>query len=162
PVDPVDDALFHDGHERRHLLDAESLQQLRVLVGVDARDAQAVALLAGDVCEQALHAARRSRRCAREEDEHRQRWLPHRRRVPRTDADRNYTQPRMYELWLIGIAAGAGAAFGLAAAGAFARFDRAPLLAALVALVAGALLGWLVFDWKAAIAGGVVGALSGF
>jgi len=68
----------------------------------------------------------------------------------------------MYELWLIGIAAGAGAAFGLAAAGAFARFDRAPLLAALVALVAGALVGWLVFDWKAAIAGGVVGALSGF
>jgi hypothetical protein len=68
----------------------------------------------------------------------------------------------MYELWLIGIAAGAGAAFGLAAGGAFARFERAPLLAAIVALLAGALVGWLVFDWKAAIAGGVVGGLSGF
>jgi hypothetical protein len=68
----------------------------------------------------------------------------------------------MYELWLIGIAAGAGAAFGLGAAGACAGFARAPLFAALVALVAGALVGWLVFDWKAAIAGGIVGALSGF
>ena len=68
----------------------------------------------------------------------------------------------MYELWLIGIAAGAGAAVGLAAGGVFARFDRAPLVAAIVALVAGALVGWLVFDWKAGVAGGVVGALSGF
>jgi hypothetical protein len=68
----------------------------------------------------------------------------------------------MYELWLIGIAAGIGVALGLAAAGAFARSARAPLLAAAVALVGGGVIGWLVFDWKAGVVGAVAGALSGF
>jgi len=67
----------------------------------------------------------------------------------------------MYELWLIGIAAGVGVALGLAAGGVFARSDRAPIAAALVALVGGGLIGWLVFDWKAGIVGAVAGALSG-
>ena len=68
----------------------------------------------------------------------------------------------MHELWLIGIAAGAGAALGLVAAGLLARFDRTSLWAALLALVAGGALGWLVFDWKAGVAGAVGGALGGF
>ena len=68
----------------------------------------------------------------------------------------------MYELWLIGIAAGIGVALGLAAAGAFARSPRAPVFAAAVALVGGGVIGWLVFDWKAGVAGAVAGALSGF
>jgi hypothetical protein len=68
----------------------------------------------------------------------------------------------MYELWLIGIAAGIGVALGLAAAGAFARSARAPLLAAAVALVGGGLIGWLVFDWKAGVVGALAGALGGF
>ena len=89
PVEPVDDPLLDDEYERRHLLDAEALQELRVLVGDDALEAQAIALLAGDVCEQALHAARRSRGRAGEEDEHRQRCRVHRGRVPRTGVDRN-------------------------------------------------------------------------
>jgi hypothetical protein len=68
----------------------------------------------------------------------------------------------VYELWLIGIAAGIGVALGLAAAGAFARSARAPLFAAAAALVGGGLIGWLVFDWKAGVAGAVAGALGGF
>ena len=68
----------------------------------------------------------------------------------------------MHEIWLMGIAAGIGTALGLAAAGAFARSDRAPLLAAAVALVGGGLLGWLLFDWKAGLVGAIAGVLSGF
>jgi hypothetical protein len=68
----------------------------------------------------------------------------------------------MHEVWRIGISAGGGAALGVLAAGLLARFDRAPLAAALSALVVGGLLGWLVFDWKAAVAGAVGGALGGF
>jgi hypothetical protein len=67
----------------------------------------------------------------------------------------------MYELWLIGIAGGIGDALGLAAAGAFARSARAPLAAAAIGLVGGALIGWLVFDWKAGVVGGIAGVLSG-
>jgi hypothetical protein len=69
---------------------------------------------------------------------------------------------RMHEVWRISIAAGAGAAFGLAAAGLFARLARAEVAAAAVALVAGGLLAWLVFDWKAAVAGAVGGAFGGY
>jgi hypothetical protein len=68
----------------------------------------------------------------------------------------------MNELWHIGIAAGAGAAFGLVAAGLLARYARGAVAAALVGLVAGGALAWLVFDWKAAIAGAAGGALGGF
>ena len=68
----------------------------------------------------------------------------------------------MYELWLIGIAAGVGVALGLAAAGVFARSARAPVVAAAVALVGGGVIGWLAFDWKAGVAGAVAGAFSGF
>jgi hypothetical protein len=68
----------------------------------------------------------------------------------------------MHEVWLIGISAGAGAALGVAAAGLLARFERAPVAAGALALVAGGVLAWLVFDWKAAIAGAVGGLLGGF
>jgi len=68
----------------------------------------------------------------------------------------------MREVWVIGISAGAGAALGVAAAGLLARSQRAPVAAALLALVAAAALAWLVFDWKAAIAGGAGGLLGGF
>jgi hypothetical protein len=68
----------------------------------------------------------------------------------------------MREVWHIGISAGGGAALGVLAAGLLSRLDRAPLVAALSALVVGGLLGWLVFDWKAAVAGAVGGALGGF
>ena len=68
----------------------------------------------------------------------------------------------MHEIWLIGIAAGIGTAIGLAAGGALARSDRAPFLAAAVALVGGGLIGSLVFDWKAGLVGAIAGVLSGF
>jgi hypothetical protein len=68
----------------------------------------------------------------------------------------------MHEVWVIGISAGAGAAIGVAAAGLLARSQRAPAAAAVLALVVAAVLGWLIFDWKAAIAGGVGGLLGGF
>jgi hypothetical protein len=68
----------------------------------------------------------------------------------------------MREAWHISISAGAGAALGVLAAGLLARAPRAPLAAGLIALVAGALLAWLVFDWKAAVAGAVGGALGGY
>jgi hypothetical protein len=67
----------------------------------------------------------------------------------------------MREVWHISISAGAGAALGLVAAGLLARTQNAPVIGALVALVAGAVLAWLVFDWKAAIAAAAGGALGG-
>jgi hypothetical protein len=68
----------------------------------------------------------------------------------------------MHEVWVIGISAGAGAALGVAVAGLLARSQRAPVAAAVLALAAAAVLAWLVFDWKAAIAGGAGGLLGGF
>jgi len=68
----------------------------------------------------------------------------------------------MHEVWRISIAAGAGTAIGILAAGLVARSLRAPLLAAATALVVSGALAWVVFDWKAAIAGAAGGALGGF
>jgi hypothetical protein len=68
----------------------------------------------------------------------------------------------MHEVWRISSSAGAGAALGLVAAGLVSRYDRAAVWASLLALVAGAALGWLVFDWKAGLAGAVGGACGGF
>jgi hypothetical protein len=68
----------------------------------------------------------------------------------------------MHEVWRISSSAGAGAALGLVAAGLLARYDRAALWAALLALVAGGALAWLVFDWKAGVAGALGGAHGGF
>ena len=68
----------------------------------------------------------------------------------------------MHEIWLIGISAGAGAAFGVATAGLLARSARAPVAAAVLALALGGVLAWLVFDWKAAVAGAAGGLLGGF
>jgi hypothetical protein len=68
----------------------------------------------------------------------------------------------MREIWHISISAGAGAALGVAAAGLLTRSARAPLAAAVLALAAAGALAWLVFDWKAAIAGAAGGLLGGF
>jgi hypothetical protein len=68
----------------------------------------------------------------------------------------------MHEIWLISISAGAGAALGIAAAGLLARSARAPVAAAVLALAVGGVLAWLVFDWKAALAGAAGGLLGGF
>jgi hypothetical protein len=68
----------------------------------------------------------------------------------------------MHDVWVTGISAGAGAALGVAAAGLLARSHRAPFIAALLALAAAAVLAWVVFDWKAAIAGAAGGLLGGF
>ena len=67
----------------------------------------------------------------------------------------------MHEIWLISISAGAGAALGIAGAGLLARSSRAPIAAAVLALAVGGVLAWLVFDWKAAIAGAAGGSLGG-
>jgi hypothetical protein len=68
----------------------------------------------------------------------------------------------MQEVWRISSSAGAGAALGVVAAGLLARYDRAAAWAALLALVAGGAVAWLVFDWKAGVAGAVGGACGGF
>ena len=68
----------------------------------------------------------------------------------------------MREVWHVSIAAGAGAALGLLAAGLLARVRIVPLIGALLALVVGALLAWVVFDWKSAIAAAAGGALGGY
>ena len=67
----------------------------------------------------------------------------------------------MHEIWLISISAGAGAALGIAGGGLLARSSRAPIAAAVLALAVGGVLAWLVFDWKAAIAGAAGGLLGG-
>ena len=68
----------------------------------------------------------------------------------------------MHEVWRISSSAGAGAALGLLAAGLLARYDRAAEWAAAVGLIVGGALAWLVFDWKAGVAGALAGALGGF
>src|ERR1051326_1623258 len=68
----------------------------------------------------------------------------------------------MHEVWRISISAGAGTALGLLAAGLLARVARTALLAAVLALVAGGVLAWIVFDWKAGVAGAAGGALGGY
>ena len=52
PLDPGDDAPFDHKRERRHLPYPKTLREVGPLVHVDA---EAVALLPGDMCEQALH-----------------------------------------------------------------------------------------------------------
>jgi hypothetical protein len=68
----------------------------------------------------------------------------------------------MHEVWIIGISAGAGAAIGIAVAGLLARSARAPVAAAVLALAVSGVLAWLVFDWKAGLAGAAGGLLGGF
>src|SRR5690242_11372653 len=72
-ADPALEALdhphaLHQG-QCRHRPDLEVLRQLGLLVDVDLRDAQALPLLAGEVGDEALHAARRARVGCAEEDE---------------------------------------------------------------------------------------------
>src|SRR3954451_14587435 len=54
--EPIDGALVLDHDKRGDVLDAEPLGEVGPLVGVDAKHPHTVALLAGDVREQALHA----------------------------------------------------------------------------------------------------------
>jgi hypothetical protein len=68
----------------------------------------------------------------------------------------------MHEVWIIGISAGTGAAIGIALAGLLARSARAPVAAAVLALAVSGVLAWVVFDWKAGLAGAAGGLLGGF
>src|SRR5215216_3547689 len=86
-VDAIDDTVVDHEHERRDVLDRELLEQARVLVCVHAPDAEPVALLALDVSEEALHAARRSGSRAREEHQHGERSRVHRVVFPGSRAD---------------------------------------------------------------------------
>lgn len=62
---------------------------------------------------------------------------------------------------MIGLSSGAGAAFGVIAAGLLARAPQAAFLAAVVAALAAAVISWVVFDWKAALAAAIAGILAG-
>ena len=68
----------------------------------------------------------------------------------------------MREVWHLSLSAGGGAAIGIVLAGLLARTPRSAVLAGVVALAAGAVLAWVVFDWKAAIAAAAGGLLGGF
>jgi hypothetical protein len=57
-VESRDDALVPDERERRNAVHLELLRKVGLPVDVDAGGAQPTALLAGEVCEQALHSAR--------------------------------------------------------------------------------------------------------
>src|SRR5437867_12602587 len=67
----------------------------------------------------------------------------------------------MREVWHLSLSAGGGAAIGIVLAGVLARSVRAALVAGVVALAVSGALAWLVFDWKAAIAGALGGLLGG-
>lgn len=60
--------------------------------------------------------------------------------------------------YTVGIAAGLGAAFGILAAGLVPR----RVVTVVAALALGVVVGFVVFDWDEAIAGGVGGVLGGF
>ena len=68
----------------------------------------------------------------------------------------------MHEVWRISIATAPELRSESSPPALLARSARAVLAAAVVGLVAGAVLAWLIFDWKAAIGGGAGGALGGF
>jgi hypothetical protein len=73
---PCDLAVDHE-NERRNLSNAEFAHQPGMIVGVHTPHAQAFALLAGDVREQALHPAGGAGGRAREEDQHGRRRIAH-------------------------------------------------------------------------------------
>ena len=116
-----------------------------MLVGVDAPDAQAVALLPRNVRQQALHAAGGTGSRAREEDQRRSRVVTHYLELlPGSAGSKRAVLhwPRMHEVWRISIATGAGAALGIAAAALLARSRaRRASQPRWSALVAGAVLG---------------------
>src|SRR6266540_4297606 len=70
-LDPVDDALAFDEHERGNIRDLEALRELGLLLDVDADHAEPRPFLAGEMREQALHPPRWSRALGAEEDEQR-------------------------------------------------------------------------------------------
>ena len=170
--EPRDGAFVLDEHEGRHELDLERLGELGPLVDVHTRRSEPVALLAGEVSEQALHAASRARSLAREEDEQRHcvliHWCPPV-VLPGPQIQRGTlllphpvsgqtvsTLSRVGAWYWIGVCAGLGAALGVLAL-AFLRDVR---VAIPLAVAAGVVLGWMLEAWTGAIAGGV-GAVLG-
>src|SRR5581483_887915 len=153
--------LVHE-HERRR----EGYGKLRREIGsaleVDLRKAEAMALLARDVGEQALHAARRPRmgRCEEEQEwaavGHRAKDFAAQCPFSGRPKPRRYTPAAMGAWYWIGVFAGIGAALGLAAAAAFPRW----LVAAVPAAALGAAVGYLAVNWPEAV-GGAVGGLAG-
>ncbi len=173
-LEPRDGALVLDEDERRHELDLELLGELGPLVDVDARDSEPVALLAGEVREQALHPASGAGALAREEDEQGPCGLGHWSVLlvvpgPRQRGDvvcsrfgsrgnRHYTGARVGLWYWIGVCAGLGAAVGVLAV-ALLRDVR---IALPVARAAGGAAGWVLEEWSGAVAAGVGGALGAF
>ena len=160
-VDAIDDTVVDHEHKRRDVLDREFLEQARVVVRVHAPDPQPVALLALDVSEEALHATRgpeveRVKKTSMgsgawstaSSSPVRERTKLHSAPHVRALADRHRRRDRC----------GPGPRCG----GRIRALRPRAVFAAAVALVGGGLIGWLVFDWKAGVAGAVAGALSGF
>jgi hypothetical protein len=69
PLEAVDRTVVLHQHERWNVRDPELVREIRLLVHVDAHDADSRALLAGEVSQQALHPASRARPLGRKEDQ---------------------------------------------------------------------------------------------
>src|SRR5207248_70997 len=151
------------------------LRQLRLSLGLDTHHAHAHALLAGEVCQQALHPAGGAGTLGGEEDEQRlvvtHPFPPEVGRLGEVAADvlfpaneafkrsRHYTGLQVGSWYWIGVCAGLGVALGVLLAGLFAG-TRIALTAALVlAAGVGVAIGFALGQWDEAIGGGAGGAL---
>ena len=167
-LEPVDDALVLHQRERRDDVDLEAFRQLRPLVHVDPHDAHALALLALDVREQALHPARRPRLHGAEEDEQGLGSVGHyelnfsRLRTRRNRSADAYTGPVLGDLYWIGVSAGVGAGVGVLLAGLLNATPLGRVAGIVLAAAAGVLFGLLVDNLDEAVGGGIGGILGAF
>ena len=143
-----------DEHECRHDVDLEALGELRVRVDIDAADAQALALFALEMGEQALHPAGGARAFGPEEYEQGpvdvmslMNFLLGAANDPvsccmsRKQPRRNYTGAAMGDWYTIGLALGLGIALGMLFAGLLSATPLGRAAAVVLAGAAGALVG---------------------
>lgn len=146
-------------HERRHVVHVELAGEIGALVDVDLHDAQALATLARDMRDEALHSPRRSGASGGEKDEQGQGAVS---QGPRYALCAGRCKPGatlgalMGDWWTVGILVGLGASIGVAATGALRRAIAGAIVAAVVAVAIGIVFG----DVDDAV-GGFVGALCG-
>jgi len=157
-LEPREDLLVGNENEGGDLGNAEPLAELGVFLDVDARHAQAVSLLAREVCEQALHPPPRARTRGREEEEERSRRPGHYRGVSRglrpangcAPAGRLRAMDGPLDWYLLGVVLGLGVLAGVGIVGVLR--SAAWALLELAAVVPGVAVALIALPWWSLLA----------